>query len=72
MDLDFDIFFYCCWGEFLKCSAGVYGTFLFISKIHPNTEIRDQNLSPSNVVTFLYIGKYSTCLWVALGPASYE
>ena len=43
MDLDFDIFFY-CWGEFLKCSAGVF-TFLFISKIHvPNTEIRDRNL----------------------------
>ena len=51
MDLDFDIFFY-CWGEFLKCAAGVY-TFLFIMKIHPNTDIRDQNLSPSKVVTFL-------------------
>ena len=51
IDLDFDIFF----TEFLKGSAGVY-TFLFISKIHPNTEIRDQNLSPSKIVTFLYVG----------------
>ena len=39
----------------MKCSARVY-TFLFISKIHHNTEIRDRNLSPSKVVTFLYIG----------------
>ena len=31
---------------------------MFISRIHPNTEIRDQNLSPSNVVTFLYVGTY--------------
>ena len=62
MDLDFDIFFY-CWGEFSKCSVdsvGVY-TFLFISKIHPITEIRDRNLSPSIVVTCLYVG---TCLWL--------
>ena len=59
MDLDFDLFFD-CWGEFLKCSAGVY-TFLFISKIHPNTEIRDRNLSPSKVVTFLYVGRTSLC-----------
>ena len=58
MDFDFDPFLY-CWGEFLKCSAGVY-TFLFISKIHPNTEIRDRNLSASKFVTFLYLG---TCLW---------
>ena len=29
----------------------------FISKIHPNTEIREQNPSPSKVVTFLYVGK---------------
>ena len=59
MDLDFDIFFLYCWGEFLKCSAGVH-TFLFISKIHLNTEKRHRNLSPSKVVTFLYVG---TCLW---------
>ena len=32
---------------------------LFICKLHTNTEIRDQNLSPSKVVTFLYI---RTCL----------
>ena len=51
MDLVFYIFFY-CWGEYLKCSAGVY-TFWFISEIHPNAEIRDQNLSPSKVATFL-------------------
>ena len=31
-------------------SAGMY-TFLFISKIHPNTEIRDRNLSRSKVVS---------------------
>ena len=37
----------------------ICSTFLFISKIHPNTEIRDRNLSPSKVVTFLYVG---TCL----------
>ena len=55
MDLDFDLFY--CWDEFLKCSARVY-TFI-VSKIHPNTEIKDQNPSPSKVVTFLYIG---TCL----------
>ena len=54
MDLDIDLFFY-CWGEFLKCSAGVYA-FSFISKINPHTEIRDRNLSPSKVVTFLYVG----------------
>ena len=52
MDLDFYLFFY-CWGEFLMCSAGVY-TFLLLGKIHSNiTEIRDLNLSPSKVVTFL-------------------
>ena len=51
IDFDFNLFFY-CWGEFLKYSARVY-TFLFISKIHPNTEIRDQNLSPSKVITLL-------------------
>ena len=50
------IYFFYCWGEFLKCSAGVY-TFLFISKIHPNTEIRDRNLSPSKIVTFLCFSK---------------
>ena len=55
MDLDF--FYY--WGEFLKCLAGVL-TFLFMSKIHPNAEITDRNLSPSRVVTFLYVG---TCCW---------
>ena len=44
-----------CWGEFLKCSAEGY-TFLFISKNHPNTEIRDRNLSLSKVVTFLSVG----------------
>ena len=57
MKLDFDLFFY-CWDEFLKCSAGV-NTFLFISKISPITEIWDQNLGPSKIVTFLYKG---TCL----------
>ena len=41
-----------CWGEFLKCSAGVYA-FLFKSKIHSNIKIRDLNLSPSKVVTLL-------------------
>ena len=61
MDLDFDLFFY-YWGEFLKCSARVY-TFLFISKIHPNTKIRDQNLSSSKVVTFHYVG---ACLLLKL------
>ena len=51
-----------CKNLFLKGSAGVY-TFLFLSKIHPNTEIRDRHLSPSKVVTFLYVG--STCrLWL--------
>ena len=45
--LRFRFLFY-SWGEFLKCSAGVY-TFLFISKIHPN-------LNPSKFVTFLYAG----------------
>ena len=58
MDLDFDHYFY-CWDEFLNCWAGVY-KFLFIRKIHPNTEIRDRNLSPLKVVAFLYVG---SCLW---------
>ena len=62
MDLDFDLFF-TVGDEFLKCSAVVkleyIGTFLFISKIHSNSEIRDQILRPSKVVTFLYVG---TCL----------
>ena len=53
------------WGEFLKYSAGVF-TFLLISKIHPNTEIRDRNLSPSKVVTFLYVGTGGTYLWVGI------
>ena len=57
--LRFRSLFY-CWGQFLKCSVGVY-TFLFIGKIHPKTEIRDRNLSPSKVATFLYV---CTCLWV--------
>ena len=51
MDIDFDLFSYCL-GEFMKCSAGVY-TFLFISKIHPNAKIRDQNLISSKDVTLL-------------------
>ena len=34
--------------------------FCFIGKIHLNTEIRDQNQSPSKVVTFLYV---DTCPW---------
>ena len=51
--LRFRSLFY-CWGEFLKCSPGVF-TFLFISKLHPSTTIRDQNLSPSRVVTLLCI-----------------
>ena len=55
--------FYWCWGEFLKCSAGV-NTFLFISKINSNTEIRDRNLSPSKVVTFLYVG--TTYMYLSL------
>ena len=59
MYLDFDLYFY-YWGEFFKSSAEVY-TFLFKNKIHPNTDIRHQNLSPSKVVTFLYVG---TCLWI--------
>ena len=45
----------------LEVFCWVY-TFLFISKIHPYTEIRDRNLSPSKVVTFLYVGK---CLWIS-------
>ena len=49
------------WGEFLKCSAGVF-TFRFISKIHPNTKIRDRNLSPSKVVTLLFKVPTYLCL----------
>ena len=41
-----------CWGEFLKYFAGVF-TFLFISKIRPNTKTGDRNQSPSKVVTLL-------------------
>ena len=46
MDLDFDLFF----------TLGVYFeyTFLFISKFPSNTEIRDQNLSQSKLVSLLY------------------
>ena len=44
-------------------------TFLFISKIHPSTEIWDRNLSPSKVVTFLYLDRYMSlrlvlCMYV--------
>ena len=49
--LRFRSLFY-CWGEFMKCSVGVF-TFLFISKIHPNIKIRDRNLSPSKVVALI-------------------
>ena len=62
MDLDFDLFFY-WWGEFLKCSTVVYiYIFVFINKIHTNTEIRDRNISSPKVVTFLWniLVKYST------------
>ena len=68
MDIDFDLFSYCL-GEFMKCSAGVY-TFLFISKIHPNAEIRDQNLSPSKVVTFFFIGRYMSLTFLQIGGSS--
>ena len=34
-------------GVFLKWCSGQMHIFLFIIKIHPNTEIRDWNLSPS-------------------------
>ena len=57
------------WGEFLKCSAEVY-TFLFISKIHPHTEIKDQNLNPSKVVTFLYIRRYMSLVSASLCSGS--
>ena len=48
MDLDFNLFFLLglIWKVQLECIH-----FGFISEIHPNTEIRDQNLSPSKVVT---------------------
>ena len=39
----------------LEC---IHFTFLFMNKIQANTEIKDQNLSPSNVVTFLYVCTY--------------
>ena len=51
MDLNFDLFY----TDGVNSWSGMY-TFLFISKIHPNTEIRDRNLSPSKVVKFLYVG----------------
>ena len=36
-----------------------FDLFFYCWKIRPNTEIRDRYLSPSKVVTFLYV---STCL----------
>ena len=36
----------------------LWSIYIFIGKIHPNTEMKDSNLSPSKVVTFLYIGRY--------------
>ena len=59
MDLDFNIFFTVgvnSWSVQLECIH------FFKSKIHPNTEIGNQNLSTSKVVTFLYA--VGTCLRV--------
>ena len=63
MYLDFCLFFY-YWGELLKCLAGVYT--LFISKIHPNTEIRDQNLSPSRVIKYRFGYEYDNLKLLSL------
>ena len=65
MDLDFDIFFY-CWGEFLKCSAGLYSTFLFINKIHPNIELRDQNQMFLHFSTQEYMSLIKTNRYIAI------
>ena len=63
--LRFRFLFY-CWGELLKCAAGMF-TFLVLSKIHPNINIRDQNLSPSKVISQLCkvsMTLYSTCRYL--------
>ena len=56
MDLDFDPLFQ-CWGEFYLYTK-MYTLQLNTSRIHPNSEKRDQNPSLSKVVTFLYVGTY--------------
>ena len=50
MDLEFRYLFLLL-GWFLEAFSWI----VYIIKIHPNTEIRDQKLSPSQDVTFLYI-----------------
>ena len=60
MDLDFDPFISVL-GWILLINKNVYTPQLITSRIHPNNSKKIyQSLSPSKVVTFLYIG---TCLW---------
>ena len=58
MDSDLDPLIFQCWSEFyLPINNNVYTALqLKTSRIHT----RDQNLSPSKVVTLLYV---DTCLW---------
>ena len=45
----------------------IFRLVLFISKILPNTEIiRERNLSPSKVVTFLYVGTYMSLIHICI------
>ena len=59
MDIDFDPLFQ-CWMHvnFNYINKNVYTPILNTSRIHPNSKKRDRNLSPSKVVTFLYVGTW--------------
>ena len=54
MDLEFRYLFF-TFGVISWSPVQSWSWIVYIIKIHPNTEIRDQNLSPSKDVTFLYI-----------------